>query len=51
MRTKLKHPDIILLEKRIAQLLILEEYEKCVVIRKWIIELTKQHGNRCRKTY
>jgi protein-arginine kinase activator protein McsA len=38
-----KHLDIICLEKRLRQLIILEEYEKAVRVRRWIDELALIH--------
>ena len=38
-----KHPDIILLERRILYHIKHEEYEKAAVIKRWIDELIIHH--------
>lgn len=38
-----KHPDIILLEKRINYLVKYEEYETAAVLKRWIDELLIYH--------
>jgi hypothetical protein len=42
-KTKKEHADIKLLRKRIRQLIIFEEYEKCLVLNKWIEELINHY--------
>lgn len=41
-----KHPDIILLETRIKQLVRYEEYERAAIIKRWIDELTIYYQDR-----
>lgn len=38
-----KHPDIIFLERRLKQLVKSEEYERAVIIKRWLDELTIHH--------
>jgi len=38
-----KHPDIIFLERRLRQLVMLEEYERAAVIKRWLDELLVYH--------
>lgn len=45
IETENKHPDIILLENRIRQLIKYEEYEKAAVVKQWIDWLFIHHEN------
>lgn len=38
-----KHYDIYFLERRLRHLISIEEYEKAVIVRKWIDELALLH--------
>ena len=39
-----RHPDIILLEKKLTKVVKEENYERAAVLKKWIDLLEEQHG-------
>jgi len=41
-----KHPDILFLEKRMEYILFHEEYEKAVIIKRWLEELKIYHESK-----
>ena len=44
-----KHPDILLLEKRLNILVKREDYEGAIVIKKWIEEISVYHKEKINK--
>lgn len=48
-KTKSEHTDIIFLRMRMQYLIENERYESCVVIKRWIDELTVYYNDRDRK--
>ena len=41
-----RHPDIILLEKKLTKVVKEEDYERAAVLKKWIDSLEKEYGNK-----